>query len=121
MRRSLATRWRMLLYRRRLQRVHRLMRDPARLTYMEFERVTELLGFSPDRVLQVEGEAAKMLGAECSREQVQEFLDITHPGHKIDVRRMEMRDVNLLAGALIANFCFASAVSLRTQPATAAR
>jgi len=121
MMRSLATRWRLLILRRRLQRVHRSMKDPARLTYTEFERVTELLGFSPDRVLQVEGEAAKLLSAECTREQVQEFLDITHPKHKVDVRQMEMKDVNYLAGALIANFCFASAVSLSRQAVTATR
>jgi hypothetical protein len=119
--RALRNRWAALVQRRRLERIHRKLRAPERLTYMEFERACEILGFSPDRILQVEGEAAKMLKAEVTREQLAEFLDITHAGHGVDVKRLTMQDVQALCAVCAVNFTFASAVSFGTRPEIAAR
>jgi hypothetical protein len=106
------TRIKLWVQRYRLQRIHKRLALPSALTFNEYERLCGLLGFNPDRVLQVEGEAQKMLNAELTYEKAQEFLDITHPKHGVNVRMLRMEDLERLCAVCVANFTFASVVNL---------
>ncbi|MBE2186673.1 MAG: hypothetical protein IAE99_07875 [Rhodothermales bacterium] len=95
--------------RRRLENLHRRLVPSGRLTLDVYEQVVTLLGCHPDRALQDPEEARKLAAVRLDVLGVRKFLDLTHPGHRIDVEGLTVEEAEIVGAAALSNFILLSA------------
>lgn len=107
--------------RRRLENLHRRLVPSGRLTLDVYEQVVTLLGCHPDRALQDPEEARKLAAVRLDVLGVRKFLDLTHPGHRIDVEGLTVEEAEIVGAAALANFTVASAMNSHAPGPTSRR